>query len=67
MNDATFSVASAMIMAQWERAKGELRALVAIKGSHKGGGRDSEWSGYEALDEEVEAFIKRIEDEALAE
>ena len=66
MNDATFSVASAMIMAQWERAKGEMRALVAIKGSHKGP-PSVEREAYKRLHIEVEAFIKRVEDRALAE
>ena len=68
MQDDKFSVASALLMAQWERAKGELRAVVVIKGSyHSGGSQTSTYESYEELDALVENFIRAIEDGGLTE
>jgi hypothetical protein len=60
-----FLIASAMKAQQWERAKGELRALVAIQGSHQALGGNTE--RFVALHDSVEAFIKSAEDEGLCE
>jgi len=63
-------ILSALKAQQWERAKGELRALVAIQGSqptrydmtHK-----PIETMYEPLLKAVEKFIKQIEDHGLHE
>lgn len=60
----------AMKAATWERAKGELRALVAIKGSqasYRGSPSEDKPFPYQALEAEVDAFIARVEDEGLQE
>lgn len=66
-----FDLAAAMKGQQWERAKGELRALVALQGSYHSGGPPSappshEMTRLKALGAKVEAFIKKIEGEGLA-
>ena len=67
MAEDKFSVACALLMAQWERAKGELRAVVAIKGSHYSGTQTGTYESYQELDALVEKFIREIEDHGLAE
>jgi hypothetical protein len=56
----------AMKLAQWEEAKGKLRALVALQGSMPSGD-PSTMRRFEELGLKVEAFITEIEDEALHE
>jgi hypothetical protein len=53
-----------LVMAQWERAKGELQALVALQGSYDGGGDAAK---YEELKPLVEKFIQDVEDNGYAE
>jgi len=56
---------STMRALSWERAKGALRELVAVKGSvHSGDDKSSSW---EELERRIEKFIKTIEDEGLQE
>lgn len=50
--------------AQWERAKGELRAFVAIQGSYPSGENSERWRQLEAR---VDSFIASVEDDALDE
>lgn len=68
---ATFSVESAMKSAQWERAKGELRACVAMSGSHHTGtppGQKAfETERWEKFERAVKQFIKQVEIDGLAE
>ena len=53
---------------QWERAKGELRALVAMQGSFTSGGGDThETTRWRELGKRVESFIKSVEDDGLEE
>jgi hypothetical protein len=68
MMPAEFNAETAMKMAQWEKAKGELRALVAMQGCYMGGGREApETQRWLEVERRVESFIKQIEDEALQE
>jgi hypothetical protein len=53
--------------AAWERAKGELRAVVAIHGAVQSGTPPGEPFPYEELQRRVEAFITEVEDEGLHE
>lgn len=65
-----FIIEHAMKSQQWERAKGELRALVALQGSYTDPIPDQmkkETPRYKRLGDRVEDFIKSIEDEALQE
>lgn len=58
----------AMKAAAWERAKGELRALVMIKGAVSSDGVPfGAPFPYEALQARVEDFIRGIEDDGLHE
>jgi hypothetical protein len=57
-----FLVAEALKSAQWERAKGELRALVALQGSHVTTTSADTW---ERLSAAVEDFIKEVEESGL--
>ena len=59
------NITSRMLKAQqWERAKGELRAMVALQGSYLAGENVRRWL---LLDNRVERFIKDIEGEGLQE
>lgn len=60
-----FLIADALKAQQWERAKGELRALVALQGSHESNGSNTE--RWRELDRSVEDFIKSVEDNGLQE
>jgi hypothetical protein len=51
---------------QWERAKGELRALVSMQGSYASGDEQQN-AKYHNLDRRIEEFIKGIEDDGLQE
>jgi hypothetical protein len=51
-------------MAQWEIAKGHLRALVALQGSYFG---DNPRDNHDSLENTVEAFIKDVEENGYAE
>lgn len=51
---------------QWERAKGELRALVALQGSYPST-EDERASRWRHLSEAVESFIASVEERALQE
>lgn len=67
-----FDLAAALKGQQWERVKGELRALVALQGSYHSGGPPSAPPSHElarlrTLKAKVEAFVKDIESEGLAE
>lgn len=66
-----FSFEAALKSAQWERAKGELRALVHMQGSYISGeapgGTSSETERWLELGLRVEAFIKSVEDDGLQE
>jgi hypothetical protein len=63
-----FYIDYALKAAQWERAKGELRALIALQGSYASRqvGDDSvpKW---ERLKNYVEDFIQEVEDQGLQE
>ncbi len=52
---------------QWERAKGELRAFVAMQGSYSSGGSGPKWDRWTDLAECAETFIASVEDEGLNE
>ena len=67
--EGTFLIDAAMKAMQWERAKGELRALVALQGSYslgRGPGDDTA-AKWQKLEKRVNAFIKGVEDDALQE
>lgn len=65
-----FMFDSALKSAQWERAKGELRALVALQASYTDlvpqhmRTKPDRWI---QLSDRVEDFIKAVEDDALQE
>jgi hypothetical protein len=64
--NGTFLIDSALKGMTWERAKGELRALVALQGSY--GSRavgDTSEQTWEKLEKRVDAFIKYVEDNGL--
>lgn len=68
MDKVPFGIPDAMKAAQWEVAKGHLRALVVMQGSyHSGGMPTREAARFEALSKAVEAFIESVEDEGLHE
>ena len=52
---------------QWERCKGELRAMVALQGSHDSVYDEPRPLEWERLRDRVEDFIKDVEDHSLAE
>lgn len=58
------AIYSAMKAAAWERAKGELRALVAMQGSVPSTDTASRWDEAGAR---IEKFITRFEDDGLHE
>lgn len=62
----TFNIEAAMKYTLWEEAKGKLRALVCVQGSYESAnlGEDDK---FELLGEQVELFIKSVEDEGLQE
>lgn len=63
-----FMLDTALKAQQWERANGELRALVALQGSYTtravGDERPAKW---ERLEQYINNFIKHVEDNALQE
>ena len=60
-----FHLSSALAGAEWERAKGHLRALVVIQGSHSGNPQMAE--KFESIQKAVETFIEEIESKGLDE
>jgi hypothetical protein len=65
-----FILEAALKAQQWEKAKGELHALVALQGSYTSPlptHMQEEPSRWERLSKAVEAFISDIEDDALQE
>lgn len=65
-----FILEAALKSQQWEKAKGELRALVAIQGSYTSplpAHMQKDTPRWELLSIRVEAFIKSVEDDALQE
>ena len=68
-----FQLADALKAQQWERAKGELRALVAMQGSYStsGGPPDkseaAETRRWHDIDKRVEDFIASVENDGLHE
>jgi hypothetical protein len=70
--DQKFDLAAALKSQQWERCKGELRALVVLQGSYHsagmpGGVRSREERRLDNINTAVERFIEMIESEALHE
>lgn len=55
-----------LLAAQWERAKGELRALASMQGN-RASHADSDPGKWQDLTERVEAFIESVEDNGLHE
>lgn len=69
---ASFSIDHALKAAQWERAKGELRALVALQGSYSTSDRPPfdiapETDRWTLLSKRVREFIEDIEMKGLHE
>lgn len=67
-----FDLAAAMKGQQWERCKGELRALVAMQGSYHSATLPShpqsdEMNRFDALRAATESFIEGVEYNGLAE
>jgi hypothetical protein len=70
MAKSEFILEAALKSQQWERAKGELRALVAIQGSYTSPlpkHMQKERPRWELLNERIEAFIQSVEGDALQE
>lgn len=70
--DQKFDLAAALKDQQWERCKGELRALVALQGSYHSAGAPSQpkshaYERMERASAAVESFIREFADEGLAE
>ncbi len=66
--NGTFLIDSAMKSMVWERAKGELRALVEIQGSYSSAEREPKGeSKWERLEAAVNAFVTQVEDDGLHE
>lgn len=67
--DGVFLIDAAMKAQQWERAKGELRALVAIQGSYSLGRSpgDESPAKWQILQKRIEKFIEGVEGDALQE
>lgn len=51
---------------QWEKCKGELRALIALAGSHPASNDDTH-DRWQSLEKKVNSFIKNIESNGLHE
>jgi len=71
MSERTPDIFGALKSVQWERAKGELRAMVALLGSQPaqyepGTGKPIQGKFHD-LGKRVEAFIKDVEDDGLHE
>ena len=67
--EGVFLIDAAMKAQQWERAKGELRALIALQGSYSfgrdiGDRREERWV---TLEKRVNAFVQDVEDNGLQE
>jgi len=71
-----FNIAAALKGQQWERAKGELRSLVALQGSHNPQWQGcntrtpysaAQWEKFNDLHARVELFISQVEGEGLHE
>lgn len=63
-----FMLDTALKAAQWERAKGELRALAAMQGSYQSRrSPDGEEPRWLTIERRIEEFIKEFEDEGLHE
>jgi len=56
-----FYLSVALHAQQWEKAKGELRALIALKGSYSVD-HEADVQPYKQLENMVDAFIKEVED-----
>lgn len=70
MSDDNFVVSDALKAAQWERCKGELRALAVMQGCYISATNTlDDFTGrrFAALSDAVEKFIKMIEEEGLYE
>jgi hypothetical protein len=66
--NGTFLIDSAMKSMIWERAKGEMRALIEVQGSYSSSDREPKGeSKWEKLQEAVETFISEVEDNGLHE
>lgn len=67
--EGVFLIDAAMKAQQWERAKGELRALVAIQGSYSlgRGPGDDEPEKWQRLQMAVDEFIRSVENDGLQE
>lgn len=67
MSDPTNETIVNMMKAQqWERAKGELRALAYMQGSYPAGGGHT-FERWKNIHNRIEAFIKDIHDHGLHE
>lgn len=65
-----FDLNAAIRMAQWERAKGELRAMLVMRGSYHSSNpdhEDSEYQRYLAFKQAVEEFVSVVEGEGWGE
>lgn len=70
--DQRFDLAAAMKGQQWERCKGELRALIALQGSYHSAALPGQKESHEMerlhqLTEVVNEFILEVSDNALCE
>ena len=63
----SYDVADMMKAQQWERCKGELRALVAMQGSYSSTDDSDRTKRWEELGLRVEQFIEGVEVDALHE
>ena len=70
-SERNFMLPDALKAQQWERTKGELRALVALQGSYSSADRSAvdreQTQRWETLDKAVKDFISIIESNALQE
>lgn len=69
--DQKFDLAAALKGQQWERCKGELRALATLQGSYHSVGAPNDPPSHQFVRMErakgaIEAFITAFEDEGLA-
>ncbi len=62
-----FTIISMMKAAQWERAKGELRALAFMQGAYPAEDGSHEKERWYNLHNRIEAFVKDIHDHGLHE
>ncbi len=67
MKPKDFMIEEALLLQQWERAKGELRALVEMQGARvpRGIGQEDEKWKYQKLEEMVDQFVCEVENEEL--